>query len=563
MWASSPTVILRQRLRSLFSSLGLRLFLWLTGLSILAFATYTYVNIRSTSELWNQTVLASAERFSDLIQRSTHYSMLLNRKEDVRQVIQTIARQPGVDGVRIYDKQGFIMFSADTAEIGRQVDLQAEACVICHDQGGLLHSVPADSRVRIYRSAVGEPHRVLGLINPIENSPDCSSAPCHAHPPERSILGVLDVKMSMARADMRLEAARRQAIVAAVMMVLLIGVASAAFINRVVRRPVKRLIKGSQRVACGDLTGRIETDGHDEIGQLGHAFNDMTRDLRQAREEIMNWSRQLEGMVLEKTEELKGALNEIRELERRKSHYMRISAHQLRSPLSTVRTSLQVLAEGYEDTGSERGKRLLRGAGDRVDDLLAIVKDLLELAKIREGHANAPWARNLDVSEILQEVLGTATPIAQKRGVRLASSVMDRAVLSWGVPTDIRFALENIVDNAIKYSHPDGEVRIDLETSESHATLTVTDEGIGIPPELQRDVFLEFVRAPEAKRHASQGTGLGLAIVKAAVELHGGSVTLRSDGKQGTTLVVRLALRNALPGEMPLGKALEGGDEPA
>jgi signal transduction histidine kinase len=543
------------------SSLGLRLFLWLTGLSVLAFGTYAYVNIRTTSQLWKQTVLASAQRFSDLIQRSTHYSMMLNRKEDVRYIIRTIARQPGVEGVRIYDKRGFIMFSADSEEIGMQVDLQAEACVICHDQAKMPQSVRASSRVRIYRSERGDRHRVLGLINPIENSPDCSSAVCHAHPSEQTILGVLDVKMSMAQADLRLQAARRQAIAAAVVIVLLIGIFSAAFIDRVVRRPVRRLIVGSQRIARGDLKARIDVDTSDEIGQLGHAFNDMTQDLRRAREEIMNWSRQLERMVLEKTEELERALSEIRELERKKSLYMRISAHQLRSPLATIKTSVEALTEGYANADSDRGQRLLRGVTARVDGLLAIVNDLLELAKIREGRAKAPWIANVDVGEIVQDVLRSTEPVARQREIRLISSVLDPVVLSWGVTTDLRFAVENLVDNAVKYSHAGGEVRIELKASTGIATLTVADQGIGIPLELQRDVFLEFVRASNAKHHATQGTGLGLTIVKEAVEMHGGSVSLQSKQNLGTTLTVKLALRNVLPPEVRLEKTADKAEE--
>jgi two-component system NtrC family sensor kinase len=563
MLRSRPIATLRERLRSSFSSLSLRLFLWLAGLSVLAFAAYTYINIRTTSELWKQTILASAHRFTDLIQRSTHHSMLLNRKEDVHYVIRTIALQAGVEGVRIYDKEGLIIFSADSEEIGLQVDLQAEACVICHDQAKPLQSVPAENRVRIYRSEHGDLHRVLGLINPIENSPDCSSAPCHAHPPEQTILGVLDVKMSMAQADVRLEETRRRAIIGAVVIILLVGVFSATFIRRVVGHPVKRLIEGSQRIARGDLGGRIAINTRDEFGQLADAFNDMTKDLKRARVLIMSRSNQLQRMVLERTEELEGALSEIQEMESRKSHYMRISAHQLRSPLATIKTSLQVLTEGYADPASERGHGLLRGAVERVDGLLAIVNDLLELAKIREGYVRAHWTENIDVRAILLDILTTARPIAQKRGVRLVSSVMETAVLSWGVATDLRFAFENIVDNAIKYSRAGGEVRLELKTRDDIATLTVADQGIGIPAELQPNVFLEFVRAPNAKHYAHQGTGLGLTILKEAVELHGGSVSLQSEQNLGTTIIVKLTLRNTLPSDVRLGKATEEGEEGA
>jgi two-component system NtrC family sensor kinase len=542
-------------LRALFTSLSLRLFLWLTGLLVLAFAAYSYVSIRTTSEQWERTVLESAQNFSDLVQSSTHYSMLINRKEDVRQIIRTIAREAGVDGVRIYDKQGFIVVSGDPDDVGRQVDLEAEACVICHDEGAPPRSLPRGRLARIYRVQGGDEHRVLGLINPIENTPECSSAACHAHPSEQTILGVLDVKMSMAEADKRLDATRRQAFTAAAVIILLIGISSATFIYWTVRRPVHRLVEGSRRIARGDLTERIRINAGDEIGLLADAFNNMTRDLQQAREQILNGSRQLEQRVFEKTGELEKALSEIQELESRKSHYMMISAHQLRSPLATIKTSLQVLTADYVDPGSKRGQRILLGSMKRVDSLLAIVSDLLELAKIREGQANAPWARNVELTAMLQDVIGAAQPLAQRREVRLDCRVIEIVVLAWGVPADLRYALENIVDNAIRYSHPGGEVEIDLAVSGELAILTATDHGIGIPAELQRDVFLEFVRAPNAKRHAAQGTGLGLTIVREVVERHGGSVSFQSKLNRGTTLTATLALRQDPPPNARLGEA--------
>ena len=147
---------LRQRrpfvewVKSHSSSLSLSLFLWLFGVIIVAFAAYAWVSVQTSAEHWNQTVLACASRFSDLIRSSTHYGMLLNRKQDVHQIIETVAREPGVEGVRIYDKQGVIIFSAEKEEIGQAVDMQAEACVICHEQSKPLSDVPAGNQVRVY-----------------------------------------------------------------------------------------------------------------------------------------------------------------------------------------------------------------------------------------------------------------------------------------------------------------------------------------------------------------------------------------------------------------------------
>ncbi|MCP4658662.1 MAG: hypothetical protein GY856_24895, partial [bacterium] len=186
----SPSRRSLRRFRSAFSTISTRLFLLIAGITSAAFASYAYFSVQTTAEHWRDMVTEGAQRSSSVINNSTHYSMLRNRKEEVHQIIRTIAEAPGVAGVSIYDKSGVIIFSADTAEIGQQVDLQAEACVICHDQAQPLRSVPASGRVREYHDAQGA--SLLGLINPIVNKPECSNADCHAHPPEQTILGVLD-----------------------------------------------------------------------------------------------------------------------------------------------------------------------------------------------------------------------------------------------------------------------------------------------------------------------------------------------------------------------------------
>jgi len=113
--------------RSLLSSLSLRLFILLFGTIIVVFSIYAFLNIRSTSRQWQQTVYEGAQRFSDLIQHSTHYSMLLNRKEDVHETINTVGSEPGFVGINIYNKAGYIIFSTDSLITGHQVDMNAEA----------------------------------------------------------------------------------------------------------------------------------------------------------------------------------------------------------------------------------------------------------------------------------------------------------------------------------------------------------------------------------------------------------------------------------------------------
>ena len=257
--------------------------------------------------------------------------------------------------------------------------------------------------------------------------------------------------------------------------------------------------------------------------------------------------RALSDTLKDRTEEQQRLLDAIEDLERRKSHYMRISAHQLRSPLGTIKTSLQVLEKGIVDPGSERGARLIAGASERADGLLQTVNDLLELAKMREGRGKAPWTEHLVLNQVLADVLDALTPQAEARGIEIVPELEDVVTLRWAIPPDLVYAFENIVHNAVKYSDEDSKVTIRMRAARGEVVVDVIDEGIGIPKEQLDQVFLEFVRAPNAKRHVSEGTGLGLAIAREAVLAHGGSVEVASEPGEGSRFTVRLPIDHEPP----------------
>jgi signal transduction histidine kinase len=243
---------------------------------------------------------------------------------------------------------------------------------------------------------------------------------------------------------------------------------------------------------------------------------------------------QLNEQMRAKQTELEALLAEMRSAERRKSHFMLLSAHQLRSPLATVKTGLEALHDGYVDPSSPRSARLISGAIERVDGLLATVNELLELAKLREGAKQAPWVPDVNLAQLVVDVADALTPIAEARGIALESGYDTGVVLDRGVPPDLVYAIENIVHNALKYSYPGGTVHVQVRRDATFGVIEVRDHGIGVPAEFLPDLFVEFIRAPNAKRHASEGTGLGLAIVREVVEAHGGRVEVESQVGEGS-----------------------------
>ncbi|HEY7728325.1 MAG TPA: ATP-binding protein [Candidatus Eisenbacteria bacterium] len=538
--------------RAVASSLSLRLFLSVATVIVAAFTVYAWVTFRAAAREYRRALYEGAERVGDLIQQSTHYGMLVNQKGEVHHVIQAMARTPDVEGVRIYDKNGSIIFSADSAEIGRSVDLHAEACVSCHGSGTPLRSVPAGDRVRIFQGPHG---RIMGVINAIENSRECARSGCHVSTAEQSILGVLDVRMSLAKPDQRLAVMRRQAIAGAVIVTLLAGAVSALFILRVVRRPVRRLIAGVDRVAAGDLDAEIPLESGNEIGQLARSFNDMTRQLRQARKELTQWSGQLERHLQEKTAELTRTQREIAHMDKTASlgKLAATVAHELNNPLAgilnyakltarTLRESRTKLAEEREIEGY---LTLIQREADRCG---VIVRSLLTFA--RPGGAEmGPHA----LTPILQRALMLVRHHLEISNIRLEARPLggdDRIVCD---ADQLEQALVALLVNAVEAMPQGGTLSVGAEATDGEIRLSIADTGLGIAPDAVEHIFEPFYSTKERQ----EGVGLGLAVVHGIVQRHGGRIQVESELNKGTKFQILLPRRPPRAGED------RGGEGPA
>ncbi|MDE3246155.1 MAG: two-component sensor histidine kinase, partial [Acidobacteriota bacterium] len=150
----------------------------------------------------------SANQLSETIKSGTHFDMLENRRDNLHRQIRAIGelQSEGIRKVRVFNKDGQIMFSSDKGEIGTALDVRGEACYACHAEGRPLEKLGIQARARIFPA--GDGTRVLGIINPIPNEASCYTASCHAHSPSKRILGVLDVNVSMAEADAEIARSR-------------------------------------------------------------------------------------------------------------------------------------------------------------------------------------------------------------------------------------------------------------------------------------------------------------------------------------------------------------------
>jgi len=351
----------RLDLRRLTRRLSAKLTMLLLAGLVVIFAALGYLSIRLHRQHLEAATLTAAERVSDVIKRSTSYYMLRNDREGLYHVMDTMADEPGMVRVRIFDREGRISFSTETSEVSHIVDKSAEACYACHSQQQPLTKLNRPDRFRIYRNGGGQ--RVLGIITPIENQPACSNAACHAHPVSQQILGVLDTSLSLAKADAQLAESSDRMLAYTVFAMLAIAVLSWLFVWRVVGRPIKALKRGTEHLAEGQLGYQIDVHSKDEVGELASSFNMMSLQLRAANEEIVAWAKTLEDRVEQKSKELKRAHDHMLHVEKMASigKMAAVVAHEINNPLSGILTYAKLLRKWIDrgDVGSDKKREAI------------------------------------------------------------------------------------------------------------------------------------------------------------------------------------------------------------
>ncbi|MEG8947745.1 ATP-binding protein [Rosettibacter firmus] len=269
-----------------FKKIGLKLILVVSLTVVIIIGVYSYFKIKSQSDALLAEVERHANQLSETVKNSTRYGMLLNQREYVDEIIKTIGKDPAIDNIRIYNKEGEIIYSTNPADVGKMLDKKAESCYACHTENKPLEKLSTKDRTRIFKPQENLP-RVMGIINPIYNEKSCYEADCHAHPENASVLGVLDVTISLAEVDKQIRKNEIEEFLFAIISIASIGIIIGLFVKRWVDKPVKELVKATNQIAAGNLNYEIKDLGNDELGYLAKSFNNMTKKLHETQQQLL------------------------------------------------------------------------------------------------------------------------------------------------------------------------------------------------------------------------------------------------------------------------------------
>jgi len=449
----------------------------------------------------------SADQLSETIKSSTHFDMLENRRENLHRDIRAVGglHDQGIRKVRVFNKEGRIMFSSANEEIGTSLDTRGEACYACHVEGRPLERLGIQARARTFRALDGT--RVLGVIKPIPNEPSCSTAACHAHSAKQSLLGVLDVNVSLKEVDEEI-ARSRMVITASAILAVLAGSSMLWWLNRrLVVRPVAALLEGTRRVSEGDLSTVIPVSGRHELSALAKAFNEMTRNLADTQRQLAQADK------LASVGRLAAGV-----------------AHEINNPLTGVLSYASLLRKRMDHDVPA------------CEDLDVIVRETVRCRGIIRGlldfaRPTAPARKIMDLNEVVRRAVSVVMTQLTLNQVNLSLDLATELPEVQADANQIQQVVVNLLLNAADaIGAAGGNIRATTRSGPSSTIeFLLEDSGRGIAAEDLPRIFEPFFTTK-----GNHGTGLGLAVSWGIVEAHGGALEVQSVLGEGTRFTLRL-----------------------
>jgi signal transduction histidine kinase/CheY-like chemotaxis protein len=231
--------------------------------------------------------------------------------------------------------------------------------------------------------------------------------------------------------------------------------------------------------------------------------------------------------------------------QRRKDEFLATLAHELRNPLAPIRSAVQIMRHADGDHATAQAARAV--IERQLKHLVRLIDDLMDISRLTQGRLELRRERAA-LASVIQSAVETNRPQLESKQHHLRLELPAESLFVDADITRLVQVFANVLSNAAKYSDSNGHIRILVERDGTDAVVTVTDGGIGIEPDMLARVFEPFTQAQRSRAAPHDGLGIGLTIAKRLIELHGGSISARSEGSgRGSSFIVRLALLESVP----------------
>ncbi|MCI5730083.1 MAG: ATP-binding protein [Eubacterium sp.] len=326
------------------------------------------------------------------------------------------------------------------------------------------------------------------------------------NPESDSVDGAVIMDFSLNRVNDLYDSMQTIALTLFLVLGLIIIVVSVLYSGRIVM-PMKEVAGSIAMISSGDFNETMNLVGYTEAENIADNFNSM--------------------------------LSVLQNLEDARQEFVSNVSHELKTPITSVKVLAESLIE-QEDVPVELYQEFMVDINEELERMNKIINDLLSLVKM-DKNASEVNISEVNINEFLESILKQLQPIADKRNIEIIFESV-RPVTAQVDEVKLSMAFRNLIENAIKYNYDNGWVRVSLNADHKFFYLRVSDSGVGIPEDLQDNIFERFYRVDKARSRETGGNGLGLAITRNAILLHRGSIKVHSVEQQGTTFAVRIPL---------------------
>jgi len=304
------------------------------------------------------------------------------------------------------------------------------------------------------------------------------------------------------------------------------------------------LQEATREFALGNLAHKVPDLDDWEFRQLAVAFDHMASQVAKTEAELRDSNVRLEAKVDERTRALKSSNEKLARLDDHRRKFLADISHEFRTPLTVIRGESEIALRRDTHTVADYREALQRII-ETADHATSLVEDLLFIVRADAGEPRLK-IEPVRVTRLLGDVCSEFGGKARQQGVDIEFLGGPEDATLEGDQRRLRQVFSILLDNALRYSEPGGEVRVGAQRQEDGLVVEIRDRGIGLSPDEASQAFDRFFRGRKALVHAEQGTGLGLSVAKAIVEAHGGDIELRPRQGSGAVATVRLPLGERL-----------------